>query len=168
MAAMLESMLREHLGIDGVVLSSAGFGPPGIPAIRDAVDAMDRRKLDVSSHRSQQVTTDLLGAVDIVLTAERDHVVKIAALSPAMFPLTMTLPEFLQLAAADPVGASADMSDWLKGLTTERTAGQYLRGDVGEIADPTGLPSRAFEASVVVLEQQCDEAAGFLARAASR
>jgi protein-tyrosine phosphatase len=167
MAAMLDSMLGERLGADGVVMASAGFGPAGIPAIEDAVEAMRRRDLDVSGHRSQQVTADLLGAVDVVLTAEREHVVKIAALSPSIFQVTMTLPEFLQLAVADPFGAVDDISGWLTGLTSQRTAGRYLRDDIDEIADPTGSPTRAFEAAVVVLEQQCVEASGLLARASA-
>ena len=165
MAAMLESMLGGHLGAGRVVMTSAGFGPTGIPAIEDAVDAMSRRNLDVSGHRSQQVTADLLGDFDVVLTAERDHVVKIAALSPSVFRVTMTLPEFLRRAVADPFFASDELSGWLTGLTAERTAGQYLRDDIDEIADPTGSPSRVFEAAVVALEQQCVEASGLLARA---
>ena len=167
MAAMLESMLGERLGADRVEVTSAGFGPAGIPAIEDAVDAMSRRHLDVSAHRSQQVTADLLADVDVVLTAERDHVVKVAALSPSVFRVTMTLPEFFQLAVADPFGGADDISGWLTGLTSQRTAGHYLRDDIDEIADPTGSPARAFEAAVVVLEQQCVEASGLLARAAA-
>jgi protein-tyrosine phosphatase len=167
MAAMLESMLGERLGTGRVVMTSAGFGPIGIPAIEDAVDAMRRRQLDVAGHRSQQVTADLLGEVDVVLTAEREHVVKIAALSPSRFRVTMTLPEFLQRAVTDPFGAGDVLSGWLTGLTAERTAGQYLRDDINEIADPTGSSPRVFEAAVVTLEQQCVEASGLLARAAT-
>ena len=167
MAAMLESMLGERLGADRVVMTSAGFGPVGIPAIEDAVDAMRRRQLDVAGHRSQQVTADLLGEVDVVLTAEREHVVKIAALSPSRFRVTMTLPEFLQRAVTDPFGAGDVLSEWLTGLTAERTAGQYLRADINEIADPTGSSPRVFETAVVALEQQCVEASGLLARAAT-
>jgi protein-tyrosine-phosphatase len=167
MAAMLKLMLGERLGSDRVVVTSAGFGPAGIPAIEDAVDAMSRRHLDVSAHRSQSVTADVLADVDVVLTAERDHVVKVAALSPSMFRVTMTLPEFLQLAVADPFGGADDIPGWLSGLTSQRTAGHYLRDDIDEIADPTGSPARAFEAAVVVLEQQCVEASGLLARAST-
>lgn len=163
MAAMLDSMIGERIGSGSVVVASAGFGPAGIPAIADAVDAMNRRDLDVSGHRSQQVTGELLGTADVVLTAERDHVVKIAALSPPSFPITMTLPEFLQLAVSDPFREHGDLSEWLRELTIDRKASQYLRADIDEVADPTGSPKRIFEAAVVALERNCAEAAGYLA-----
>jgi protein-tyrosine-phosphatase len=163
MAAMLEAMLIERLGAGRAVTTSAGFGPAGIPAIVDAVEAMCRRGLDVSGHRSQQVTPILLEEADVVLTAERDHVVKIAALSPSAFPKTTTLPEFLQLAVRNPFRSQDGFSEWVRSLTSDRTAGQYLRADVDEIADPTGSPPRIFETAVVGLEQRCSETAGYLA-----
>jgi protein-tyrosine-phosphatase len=163
MAAMLESMLVERLGLGAVVTKSAGFGPPGVAAIADAVEAMRRRGLDVSGHRSQHVTPILLDEADVVLTAERDHVVKIAALSPSAFPISTTLPEFLQLAVANPSRSPEGFSEWVRGLTSDRTASRYLRADVDEIADPTGSPPRIFETAVAALEQNCSEAAGYLA-----
>jgi len=117
----------------------------------------------VSGHRSRQVTRNLLEEADVVLTAERDHVVKVAALVASAFPITTTLPEFLQLSVANPYRSTDEFSSWVRGLTSDRTAGQYLRGDIGEIVDPTGSPPRAFETAVVALEQNCSAAAGYLA-----
>lgn len=164
MAAMLEAMLGDRLGPRGVIVRSSGFGPVGIPAIDDAVDAMDRRGLDVSTHRSNETTQRLVDGADVILTAERDHVVKIAALSPAAFRRAMTLPEFLQRApsAELPDGGQTAWT-WAEALTADRVAREYLRADVPEIADPTGSARRAFEAAVVALEQQCNEAAAWLA-----
>jgi protein-tyrosine-phosphatase len=158
MAAMLESMLGERLGTDGVRVRSGGFGPEGLPAIADAVEAMRRRGLDVSGHRSHQVTVDDLTDVDVVLTAERNHVVRVAALSPQVFGRAMTLPEFLDRSSA--VGRDVeDPSGWISRLTADRTASAYLSGATPEIADPTGSAPRAFDAAVKRLEAQCREAA---------
>jgi len=109
------------------------------------------------------VTPILLAEADVILTAERDHVVKIAGLAPSTFPITTTLPEFLQLAVGNPFLSPDDFSRWVRSLTADRTAGQYLRTDVEEIADPTGSPPRIFEAAVVTLERNCSEAAVYLA-----
>jgi protein-tyrosine phosphatase len=163
MAAMLESMLRERLGDDAARVRSSGFGPVGLPAIDDAVDAMRRRDLDVSAHRSSSTTAPLVDGADLILTAERDHVVKIAALSPSAFRRAMTLPEFLDLAAADRAVPGADVRSWVESLTQQRTAGGYLREPIPEIADPTGSAPRVFESAVVVLAQQCREVAALLA-----
>ncbi|MEM9514982.1 MAG: hypothetical protein AAGA42_08990 [Actinomycetota bacterium] len=153
MAALIERDLRAR-GMTPV-LRSAGFGPEGIPAIADAVDAMAQRGLDVSGHRSQQVHTDLLDEADLIVTAERDHVVKIAAMSPAAFSRTMTLPEALDRAATGVGVDAADIRGWAAALTDGRRASEYLRAAVPEVFDPTGSARRAFEAAVVDIEAQC-------------
>ena len=163
MAAMLSTMLTERVGDGAVQIRSSGFGPVDLPAIDDAVDAMRRRGLDVSGHRSSTTTVSLVDGADLILTAERDHVVKIAALSPDAFRRALTLPEFLAAAAGDGgPNAAADLRSWVQSLTEERTAGAYLRAAVPEVADPTGSLHRAFEAAVVAIEQQCREVTAHL------
>ena len=168
MAALLQSLLCDRLGPDAVEIRSSGFGPAGMPPIGDAVEAMRRRGLDISEHRSASTTAALVDAADLILTAERAHVVKVAALSPAAFARTMTLPEFLAATAASPVDTSLDLRAAVVALTRQRTASGYLREPVAEIADPTGSPPRAFEAAVVVIEQQCRDAATWLAARSRR
>jgi protein-tyrosine-phosphatase len=96
--AMLQRMLDERLGRGVVAVRSLGFGPEDMASIPDAVDAMKRRSLDTSGHRSRKVTKDNIEPADLVLTSERDHVVKIAAISTDAYRRTMTMPEFLTLA----------------------------------------------------------------------
>lgn len=168
MAAMLRAMLDDRLGEGAVQIRSSGFGPVDLPPIDDAVDAMRRRGLDVSAHRSSTTTAVLVDGSDLVLTAERDHVVKIAAMSRGAFRRAMTLPEFLAAAAAQgghdlESDTGADVRSWVESLTEDRTAGAYLRDAVPEVADPTGSTPRAFEVAVSVIEQQCREAATYLA-----
>jgi protein-tyrosine phosphatase len=162
MAAMLDAMLAERLGGGAAKISSSGFGPEDIPAIDDAVDAMRRRGVDVSGHRSSTTTASLVDDADLILTAERAHVVKIAALSPDAFRRALTLPEFLAAAAHGGEDAATDLRAWVRSLTEQRTASEYLRAAVPEVADPTGSPPRAFEAAVVALEQQCREVAALV------
>jgi protein-tyrosine phosphatase len=166
MAALLESMLTEWLGPGRVTVRSSGFGPEGIPAIDDAVAAMQRRGIDVSEHRSSATTADLVNGADVIVTAERDHVVKIAALSPPAFARAMTLPELLSRAAGAEVAPHGEgVRPWVEALTAGRTAGAYLREPIVEVADPTGSSPRAFEAAVVEIERQCAEASALLAAA---
>jgi protein-tyrosine-phosphatase len=79
MAALLDDLLTDRLGDGAVEISSSGFGPAGLPAIDDAVDAMQRRGPDVSAHRSSTPIVSLVDRADLILTAERKHVVEIAA-----------------------------------------------------------------------------------------
>ena len=161
MEALLRSMLTDRLGADRVVVTSAGFGPPGMPAIPEAVEAMERRGFDVSTHRSRSVDAPLLADTDLVLTAERDHVVKIASIDQAAFRRAMTLPEFITRSASE-IGigsAGAGRRAHVQTLTASRTALAYLRDPIEEIADPTGTYGRTFEAAVAALEAQCQMAA---------
>ncbi len=166
MAALFEAMLTERLGPGRVAVRSSGFGPAGIPAIDDAVAAMQRRGLDVSPHRSRATTVAIVDGADVIVTAERDHVVKIAALSPPAFARAMTLPELLSRAADAPVAPGGGVRPWIEVLTAGRTASTYLREPIAEVADPTGSSPRAFEAAVAEIERQCAEASAWLASAA--
>jgi len=167
MAGFLESMLGERLGADRVAVRSSGFVADGLPPIDDAVSAMGRRGLDVSAHRSVVTTVDLVDGADVIVTAERDHVVRIATLSPSAFGRAMTLPEVLDRAASDDGGDVGDLRSWCERLTSGRRAGDYLRAPVPEIADPTGTAARAFEQSVVTIERQCLELAVLIAHHAA-
>ncbi len=126
---------------------------------------MRRRGLDVSEHRSTATTPWLVDGADVIITAERDHVVKISSLSPAGFRRAMTLPEFLARAVDDP-GAPHDggVRTWVESLTADRAAAGYLRDQIPEVADPTGSSPRAFEAATAEIERQCAEASALLSR----
>jgi protein-tyrosine phosphatase len=162
-AAMLQSMLDDRFGRGGAIVSSAGFGPPGLSAIPDAVAAMAARGLDVSGHRSTAITESVIDDADLVLTAERDHVVRIAMMSRQAFGRTMTLPEFLAR-GGDPIDVSADgFGNWVGQLTEDRPAEAYLRERVDEIADPTGTSRRVFTSAVDQMHDQCAMAADLVA-----
>jgi protein-tyrosine phosphatase len=164
--AMLQSMLDARLGDGAAIVRSLGFGPEDMPSIPDAVDAMKRRGFDTSGHRSRKVTADNVGPADLILTSERDHVVKIAAMSPQAYRQAMTLPEFLSLAELDDSPPGQSLRDWVASLTASRSARTYLNSDVGEIIDPTGSAPRAFEKSVVGMEEMCKRATSHIVRVA--
>lgn len=190
-AALLEALLGEQFGPDAVAVKSSGFGPAGLPPIPAAVDAMHRRGLDVSQHTSSATTLTLVDGADLILTAEREHVIKIAGFSSQAFRRTFTLPEFLASAAsasdhgdrADAFGGAGELRNgadtarsalpvriagWVEQLSEERRASEYLREPVPEVADPTGSPERAFELAVQVIERQCQDVVAHLARVARR
>lgn len=161
--AMLQRDLDARLGGGAAIVRSLGFGPEDMPSIPDAVAAMARRGLDTSAHRSRQVTAAGVEPADLILTSERDHVVKIAAVSPSAYRRSMTLPEFLDLATHHEPEPGAALRDWATELTADRTARDYIAGDVEEIVDPTGSASRAFEKSVVEMEAMCEHATALIA-----
>ncbi len=169
MAALLGRALDDRLGAGAVEIGSTGFVQAGVPPIDAAVEAMARRGLDVSTHLSSVASQPSVDVADLILTAERDHVVRVAALSPPAFRRAVTLPELLDRVTDPSVPAAPtdvpDMRAWVQALTAGRTAQGFLRQPVPEVADPTGASSREFERAVAELEAQCNEAADAIARA---
>jgi protein-tyrosine-phosphatase len=162
--AMLQDGFDRRLGPGRVMVRSLGFGPEGIASIPDAVDAMRRRGLDVSGHRSRQVTAERVDGADLILTSEKDHVVKIASVSPAAYRRSFTLPEFCAHVQSDPVADGRTLAEWMTDLSEGRRARDYLRSEVPEVADPTGWSRRQFEAATVGIEAMCAEVVAVLSR----
>lgn len=162
--AMLQAGFDEQVGAGSVQVRSLGFGPEGMPPIDDAVDAMRRRGLDVAGHRSRQVTEQRIDRADLILTSEKGHVIRIAALAPGAYRRTFTLPEFCSRILSDPIADGRSLAAWMADLSEARRAVEYLRGDVPEVADPTGSSSREFEALTSELESMCTDVVDVLAR----
>ncbi len=100
-----------------------------------------------------------------MLTAERDHVIRIASIDPAAYRRALTLPEFIGAASRRRRRRRPrSFASWLQALTGPRTSLAYLRDPIEEVDDPTGLPARAFEAAAVDIEAQCSMAAAVIAR----
>jgi protein-tyrosine phosphatase len=72
---MAEALLRNALrGQEEITVESAGLGAlVGHPASDYAVELMDERGIDISSHRAQQLTPDLVSNADLILVMESGH-----------------------------------------------------------------------------------------------
>jgi protein-tyrosine-phosphatase len=74
---LAEALLRRELGLrgaDGVTVSSAGTGAwEGAPASEGAYLIALEHGLDLSDHRAQLLTRDVVSASDLILTMARHH-----------------------------------------------------------------------------------------------
>ena len=81
---MAEALLREALasrGVDQVVVSSAGTGAwEGAPASEGAYLVGLEHGLDLSGHRAQLLTRDLVRDADLILTMSGHHRARVAEL----------------------------------------------------------------------------------------
>lgn len=162
--AMIQDGLDRRLGEGRAIVRSLGFGPEDVAAIDDAVGAMRKRGLGITDHRSRKVTASRLEPADLILTAERDHVVEIAALSQVAYQRAFTLPEFLTRAAGDPVADGRSLADWATDLTADRSPAEYLQSEPQDVWDPTGSSRRRFAEQVEVIAAMCDEVVELLVR----
>jgi len=136
-AALLQQHMTE-LGLSAAT-SSAGTMVGGYPATDRTVRLLAERSIDVSGHRSQTLTAEVVGAADLILTAERDHVAAIVGRWPAAFARTVTLPEAVDLARLAGQRSGTPIREWVARMeATGRDPLEYLSGHVAEIEDPTG------------------------------
>ena len=72
---MAEALLRNALrGQEEITVESAGLGAlVGHPASEFAVELMEERGIDISSHKAQQLTPDLVSKADLILVMESGH-----------------------------------------------------------------------------------------------
>ena len=112
------------------VVDTAGFDVPGQPAIPEALQMLAAHGVDASAHRSRAITTELVQSSVLVLTAERQQVMRVVTEFGGNFDTTFTLPEFAQQVS----------------LGGERPTGlAYLRADIPDVEDPTGRTHGVWE-----------------------
>ena len=150
-SVMMGALLGDHLARSGVLVdvSTAGLRETGQPPTAETVRLLAARGFDVSDHRSQQLSADLIDASQLILTAERQHVVHIAGRWRAAFVRTFTLPEIVTRGEAVGRKGSSSLDEWLTVLNAGRPTGlDYMSAtEVPEIADPTGRSPSIWRAS---------------------
>ena len=101
---MAEALLRNALrGQEEILVESAGLGAlVGEPANELAVLLMQERGIDITSHRAQQLTPELVGKTDLILVMESRHKKAIESDDPATRGKVFRLGEWLNQEIADP------------------------------------------------------------------
>ncbi len=157
---MAEVLLRERfraLGVDGRV-ASAGLLRDGDPASAHGVDVLRSRGLDMTPHRSQVVTGELLSSADLVLGMAREHVREAVVMAPALWPRTFTLKELVRRGeAAGPRGADEPLEAWLARVGQGRKVADLSGSSPDDdVADPIGGPRSAYERLAAELDDLLD------------
>ena len=154
MGALLDRRLHALAGpAVGFRVLTAGTAGGGHPATDPARRLLAEHGLDVSHHRSRALDATLVGESDLIVTAERDHVIAVAGQWPDAFAKTFTLPELVARAEATGPAAGRPFRAWLGSLHGDRSALDVLDDDrVPEVADPTGRSPRVWRDSFEQLD----------------
>ena len=101
---MAEAVLRDALrGLEDVTVESAGLGAlVDEPASEHSVELMRERGLDISGHRAQQLTPELVTKADLILVMESGHRRVIDANEPTARGKVYRLGEWQDLEIPDP------------------------------------------------------------------
>ncbi|WP_436793218.1 hypothetical protein [Actinospongicola halichondriae] len=153
---MAEGLFRRDLAAAGVdaVVESAGLVTQGQEASRHGVDAMARRGVDISAHRSRRLSSYLIDEADLIVGMERQHVREVAVLDGPAFARTFTLPELARGArAVGPRRPDESLDAWLSRVGGSRRPGDMLGHDPDdEVADPIGRSAKHYERTAVEIE----------------
>jgi protein-tyrosine phosphatase len=101
---MAEALLRHELrGQEQVTVESAGLGAlVGEPASEHAIELMQERGIDITSHRGQQLTPELVSGADLILVMESRHKRVLEANEPMARGKIYRLGEWQDLEIPDP------------------------------------------------------------------
>lgn len=138
--------------LPGVEVASAGTMEPGHPASGGSVRAMAERGLDLSGHRSQSLSAELLGGADLVVCMARQHLREAAVLAPQAFGRTFTIRELVR--RGETVGpVTGSLEEWLDRVGERRRTVDLLGDDpLDDIADPIGGPDEDYRRTANQLE----------------
>jgi protein-tyrosine phosphatase len=136
-----------------VVVASAGQLEPDRPAVDDMVEVAQAAAVDLTQHRSTQLSAALVEASDLIVTMAGQHVVDMVALTPAARARTVTLREW---AAATESGRPLErwtpeaVAEWAA-LTTRRPLDLLLSGQL-DVDDPIGRSRRHYRRAAKEIE----------------
>lgn len=86
------------------VLSAGAFTSPGLPATREAVTAMEKLGLDLSHHRSRELTPQLIQEADVIFCMTESHRQAVLEIDPSAAGRTDTLDPNGDI--EDPIGGN--------------------------------------------------------------
>lgn len=163
-SVLIAGLLQAELDRRGVaaVISTAGFGEQGLPADPQTAAALLVRGSDTRTHSTTVFSTELANGADLIVAAERIHVVRVAEEHLDLFARTFTLPELVERAEAFGPRHGTELSQWLAGVAAGRSPSGYLMAFVPEVEDPTGLHPEVFRGVVAQIEQWCQRLAAVL------
>lgn len=98
-SSMAEGLFRDMVNKKGlqdrIKVESAGvFAASGEPASNQSIEAMERQSIDISNHKSRQLTKDMIDNADIIFTMTSNHKRAIISMHNKAMNKTFTLTEY--------------------------------------------------------------------------
>lgn len=128
-SVLLENIWSKRLPEKEIKIKSAGlFTGDGLPASSEAIEVMQEYGLDLSNHKSRQITEDLVKEADIILTMTNSHLFAMLEMFPDYAPIIFTISEYINHdgEVEDPYG---------RGIEAYHTTAQELAFIVNELID---------------------------------
>ena len=136
--------------------------PGGAPPPREVITAMAGYGLDVSSHRSQPMTPEILQDADLTLAMARENLRHAVVTAPQIWPRAFTLRELVRRGEAiGPRSPGESLAGWLARAHEGRERAALLGdGPDDDVADPIGGPPHAYAETAAILSDLIDRLVG--------
>lgn len=148
-SAMGEALFQRRLDERAVEahVGSAGFLAGGVPATETAIEVMAADGLDISEHRSRQVSPYLLDEADLVVTMARQHLIELTLMAPRALPRMFQLVDLVRRAEkGGPRRVDEPLDGWLAKVAEGRTRPSILSASLSDdISDPIGQSAAVYE-----------------------
>jgi protein-tyrosine phosphatase len=124
----------------------------GSQATEPAIRVMRERGLDISKHRSWELTARHAAAADLVIGMAREHVREVAVLDPSVLPRAFTLKELVRRSSAAR-RRTQPLVEWLEALSASRDPESLLgESHADDVDDPIGGPLREYRETAAELD----------------
>lgn len=170
-AALATRLASEHsLPVE---IGSAGLTSDGEPAAESMIHAATPFGVDLSTHRSQLVTVEMLSWADLVVTMTGRHVLAIVTMDTGARTRTLTLGEWAAAvhiddpapewaatssSSATPAWTPDVIARWAQ-LVTDRPVDALLSRST-DVADPVGRSDRQFRRTAQEIDRLLRECMG--------
>lgn len=137
---------------------SAGLLQSGQPASENGVATLRDRGIDISHHRSTQMTREHVSGADLIIAMERRHLREAVVLDPSSFAIAFTLKELARRAEAiGPRLESESVDAWLRRASAGRRPADLMGvAPDDDVEDPIGRPKREYEKTADELDALLD------------
>ena len=158
MAAAFLGRALERAEVPAQVLSAGTNAREAMGAAPEVVETMRSFGIELSQHRSRELTPQLAQGAHVVLGLTREHLRESVMMDPRLLDTGFTVKELARRAAIQgyrPVGD--EVVPWLAGLVANRDVAELLGADVSDdVSDPIGGPMSGYQDTATELHQLCD------------
>lgn len=111
MLAKQQGLPEAELDAAGLrVISAGAFAAPGLPPSPESIEIMQRHEIDISRHRSQPLTREMIHEADLILCMTQSHRRAVLAMVPSALDKTLTL-DVSGKDIEDPIGSGMEAYD---------------------------------------------------------
>ncbi len=142
---------------DSVEVTSAGLPSEGEPMPTqcppEVLEAMATYGIDLSGHRSRELTESLLSDSDLIIGMGTRHVQEAVLLEPSCWKRTFKIKELVRRGeAVGPRRPDEGVPEWIERTHGDRTRASLVgRSSAEEVADPYGGPPERYRSTAIEL-----------------